>query len=70
VIATWGRARTIAEAEAFLRKVYLLSPSQARSRVRLACRDGGLKLLPASRGGARKRKSRVQSHKSPHLQID
>jgi hypothetical protein len=55
-IATWGRARTRAEAEAFLRKVYLLSPSQARSRVHLACRYGGLKLVPAPRGGARAKK--------------
>jgi hypothetical protein len=61
VIATWGRARTIAEAEAFLRQVYRLPPSQARSRVRLACRYGGLRLAPAPRGGARKR--RVQLHK-------
>jgi hypothetical protein len=55
VIATWARARTIAEAVEFLRQVYLLSPSQARSRVRLACRYGGLRLAPAPRGGARKR---------------
>jgi hypothetical protein len=58
VIATWARARTIAEAEAFLRKAYLLSPSQARSRVRLARLYGGLKLVPAPRGGARARKPR------------
>jgi hypothetical protein len=56
VIEIWARARTIAEAEAFLRKAYLISPTEARSRVRLACRYGGLKLAPAPRGGPRARK--------------
>jgi len=56
VIEIWGRARTVAEAVEFLRQVYLLSPSEARSRVRLACLHGGLRLAPAPRGGPRARK--------------
>lgn len=55
-IATWSGARTIAEAEAFLRKVYLISRTEAQSRVRLARSVGGLKLVPAPRGGGRARK--------------
>lgn len=58
VIATWSSARTVAEAVAFLRKAYLLSDTQARSRVRLARTVGGLRLVAASRGGARARKGR------------
>ncbi|MFN6954842.1 MAG: hypothetical protein ACK4PG_08610 [Acetobacteraceae bacterium] len=57
-IATWAGARTIAEAVAFLRKAYLLSETEARSRVRLARAVGGLKLVPAPRGGARARNPR------------
>jgi hypothetical protein len=69
VIATWGRARTLAEAVKFLREVYLLKPSEARSRVRLACRYGALRLVPAPRGGARK-KRKGSIAQNPHLQID
>jgi hypothetical protein len=55
-IAAWGRARTIAEAVAFLLSLDpWLSYGRARSRVMLA-RRVGLRLTAAPRGGARARK--------------